>query len=51
MRFHRPTIDYVGRRTGEGRTKAEIMRRLKRYVAREVFRHLCMPRPVTPASS
>jgi transposase len=51
MRFHRPTIDYVTRRTGEGRTKAEIMRCLKRYVAREVFRHLCMPRPATPASS
>ena len=37
MRFHRPTIDYVGRRTGEGKTKAETMRCLKRYVAREIF--------------
>jgi transposase len=37
MRFHQPTIDYVGRRTGEGKTKAEIMRCLKRYVAREIF--------------
>ncbi len=37
MRLHRPTIDYVGRRTGEGKTKAEIMRCLKRYVAREIF--------------
>ena len=37
MRLHQPTIDYVGRRTGEGKTKAEIMRCLKRYVAREIF--------------
>ena len=37
MRLHGPTIDYVGRRTGEGKTKAEIMRCLKRYVAREIF--------------
>ena len=42
MRFHQPTIDYVGRRTG-GKTKAEIMRCLKRYVAREVFSLLCKP--------
>jgi transposase len=51
MRCHQPTIDYVGRRTGEGRTKAEIMRCLKRYVAREVFRHLCMPKPASPESA
>jgi transposase len=29
MRFHQPTIDYVARRTKEGKTKAEIMRCLK----------------------
>jgi transposase len=34
---------YVERRTKEGRSKLEIMRMLKRYVAREVYRHL--PRP------
>ena len=33
MRLHQPTIDYVGHRTREGKTKAEIMRCLKRYVA------------------
>lgn len=44
MRCHQPTIDYVRRRTAEGKTKAEIMRCLKRYVAREVFTHLCKPR-------
>ena len=31
---------YVARRLAEGRTKPEIIRVLKRYVAREVFKHL-----------
>jgi transposase len=34
------TRAYVERRTIEGRSKLEIMRVLKRYVAREVYRHL-----------
>jgi transposase len=34
------TRAYVERRTFEGRSKPEIMRVLKRYVAREVYRHL-----------
>ncbi len=33
LRFHQPTIDYVARRTAEGKTKAEFIRCLKRYVA------------------
>jgi transposase len=37
---HPPTIDYVARRTAEGRSKREIIRCLKRYVAREVYRAL-----------
>ena len=37
MRWHEPTMAYVARRTAEGRTKKEIIRCLKRYVAREVF--------------
>lgn len=37
------TRAYVTRRVDEGLTKPEIMRVLKRYVAREVYRHL--PRP------
>ncbi len=37
MRCHPPTKDYVGRRTAEGKTKTEIMRCLKRYIAREIF--------------
>jgi transposase len=31
---------YVERRLKEGRSKREIVRILKRYVAREVFHHL-----------
>ncbi len=34
------TRNYVERRLIEGRSKLEIMRVLKRYVAREVYRHL-----------
>ena len=37
MGCHQPTKDYVARRTAEGKTKTEIMRCLKRYIAREVF--------------
>jgi len=34
------TKAYVGRRRAEGKNTAEIMRCLKRYVARETFKHL-----------
>ena len=38
---HEPrTVAYMQRRLGEGRTKPEIIRVLKRYVAREVFQQL-----------
>jgi transposase len=40
LRWHQPTKDYVARRTAEGLSKKEIVRCLKRYVAREVFRTL-----------
>jgi len=43
MRHHQATRDYVARRLGEGKTMGEIARILKRYAAREVFKHL--PRP------
>jgi hypothetical protein len=36
MANHAPTRAYVARRTAEGRSKREIMRCLKRYVAREL---------------
>lgn len=34
------TLDYVERRRKEGKSTSEIVRVLKRYVAREVFKHL-----------
>ena len=40
LRWHQPTKDYLTRRTAEGLSKREIIRCLKRYVAREVFRAL-----------
>ena len=46
MRGHRPTLDYVRRRTREGKAKPEIIRCLKRFVAREIFGYLCAtPKP------
>jgi hypothetical protein len=41
MRSHEPTLDYVRRRMAEGKTKKEVIRCLKRFVAREIFGHLC----------
>ena len=40
MRRDLRTQEYVGRRTQEGKSKREIIRCLKRYVAREVYRVL-----------
>jgi transposase len=37
LRWHQPTRDYATRRTTQGKTSKEILRCLKRYVAREVF--------------
>jgi transposase len=48
MRWHPPTIKYVQRRTAEGLSKKEIIRCLKRYVAREVYRLLPQPSSPTP---
>src|SRR3712207_179168 len=47
MRAHQPTVDYVRRRTAEGKSKREIIRCLKRFVAREIFGYLCRA-PTTP---
>ena len=46
MRWHQPTIDYVARRTAEGMSKREIIRCLKRYLARELFRLLPAPEAI-----
>ena len=44
MRFHQPTRDYVARRTADGRTKREIIRCLKRFLARDLpTRHDRLP--------
>jgi transposase len=40
MSAHPPALLYAGRRTREGLPEKEIIRCLKRYVAREVYRHL-----------
>ena len=37
LRYDSRTIAYTDRRTGEGLSKTEIIRCLKRYVARQVF--------------
>ena len=44
LRVDPRTKAYVARRTAEGRTKLEIMRCLKRYVARELY-GLLRPQP------
>jgi len=46
MRHHPATRDYVARRRAEGRTTKEIMRILKRYIARQVFRLLATAHPI-----
>ena len=43
MSSHPPTRNYAGRRSTEGLSKTEIIRCLKRYVAREVYPHLRPP--------
>jgi transposase len=40
---HQPTRDYVERRRAEGKSPRHITRCLKRYVAREIYRHLTNP--------
>jgi transposase len=46
MRHHEPTRAYVERRTAEGLSKREIIRCLKRYIAREIF--TALPRHEPP---
>lgn len=40
------TRDYVNRQLAAGRSKTEILRLLKRAIAREMFRHLTAPCPI-----
>ena len=46
MHCHPPTRAYVERRTKQGLSKLDILRCLKRYIAREVYQHLTSPHPV-----
>jgi transposase len=46
-RSHPPTIDYIDRRTHDGKTSREAIRCLKRYLARNLYRLL--ENPPTPA--
>jgi transposase len=45
------TKAYAARRTTEGKTRKEIIRCLKRYIARETYKALCRPqRPAMPSA-
>jgi transposase len=46
MRTHAPTKAYVARRRAEGRSTKEIMRSLKRYITRQLYRTLTAAHPV-----
>nr|WP_239155266.1 IS110 family transposase [Amycolatopsis sp. FDAARGOS 1241] len=48
MRRHQPTRDYVDRRTAETLSKREIIRCLKRYIAREIYANLPRSATVVP---
>ena len=54
MRLHQPTVDDVARRTAGGRTRREISRCLKRFLAREIYQRVMadfrMRRHVTQAA-
>jgi transposase len=45
MRCHPPTKAYVERRANQGLSKLDILRCLKRYIAREIYQHLTSPPP------
>jgi transposase len=48
MRVDERTRRYVARRSAEGKSKQEIMRCLKRYIAREVYRVLVQAASPSP---
>lgn len=49
MRHHPPTREYIKRRTAEGKSPREIRRCLKRYIAREIYQHLCTSKDMAVA--
>ena len=46
LRCDERSIDYARRRRAEGKTRREIVRCLKRHIAREIYRLLTDPPPV-----
>ena len=46
MRDDEKTKAYAARRTAEGKTRREIVRCIKRYIIREIYRHLCAQKSV-----
>ena len=40
MRYHQPMVDYVVRRTADGRTKRDIIQCLTRFLAREIYQRV-----------
>ena len=49
LRHDPRTQDYYARRTAAGKTRKEIIRELKRYIAREAYRELIRPGFATAA--
>lgn len=43
LRYHQPTKDYMADHLAQGKTKREIIRMLKRYVARDIYKILTKP--------
>ncbi|MEM9761052.1 MAG: IS110 family transposase [Pseudomonadota bacterium] len=43
MRDDEATKAYAARRTADGKTRREIVRCIKRYIVREIYRELCKP--------
>lgn len=50
MRSHEPTLAYVKKRTKDGKRKSEIIRCLKRYIVREIYSQLCLPKTANNAT-
>ncbi len=50
MRSHEPTLAYVKKRTQDGKSKSEIIRCLKRYIVREIYSQLCLPKTAINAT-
>jgi transposase len=50
MRSHEPTLAYVKKRTKDGKSKSEIIRCLKRYIVRQIYSQLCVPKSIQIAA-